>query len=147
LKLSQISFVLDGEFMNTETITFSIAVNPAPPPTNPFSVTDASGDVLTDGETITLLPETVGILDPGQVLFEVKGGTPPYTYQIVSGSLPEYSGPSDGLSKVVNSDGSETVSLSGTPSAPSPTGGNSFAIQISDSAGSSVVLGTKAARK
>lgn len=108
-----------------ETLNFALTVNPSQQ--NPLVVKDANGNVLADGANVTLIPETVGVADPGQVLFTVSGGTAPYSFSISSGAPPV----GDQLKSTVNADGSETVSLSGTPTT---AGASAFAIAVSDSA-------------
>lgn len=119
--------------MSKETINFSLTVNAATPA---LVVVDAKGNPLADGDSVSLQNETVGVADPGQTLFTVSGGVPPYNFALASGSLP----PGDSLNAVTNSDGSESVVLEGTPTA---AGTDSFAVTVSDSAGASVTVGTK----
>jgi hypothetical protein len=121
------SFNIRGEIVMTETINFTLSVNPGTPP-NPLVITDANGNILSDGSTVALNPETVGVPDPGQVLFNVAKGVPPYSFALVPAG---FIIPGDAFSSVVNTDTSETVSLSGTPTTAGPV---SFAIAVSDSA-------------
>ena len=119
--------------MAQETINFSLTVNPS---TSALKVVDANGNTLNDGDSVTLTPETVGVADPGQELLTVSGGTPPYNFSVVSGAIPN----GDSLSSVTNADGSETVSIEGTPTA---AGTATFAVQVSDSAGASKTVTAK----
>ena len=121
--------------MSQETLNFALTVNPSTPPPPALVVTDANGNPLADGANVTLTAETVGVADPGQVLFKVSGGVPPYNYALTAGSVP----PGDQLQNVQNPDGSETVTISGTPTA---AGSAQFSIQVSDSAGQSQTVGT-----
>lgn len=108
------------------TINFSLSVNPAVTPPTPLTLEDGNGNPLTNGESVTLTAETVGVADPGQVLFKVSGGTPPYNYEVASGSIPA----GDTVAAAVNPDGSETVTLAGTPSV---AGASTFAVNVADS--------------
>jgi hypothetical protein len=115
--------ILEGETMSQENINVNLQVNPA---IAALTLKDANGKVLADGDTITLSPETVGTTDPGQVLFNVSGGQPPYSFALSSGAIPA----GDVLSSTQNADGSETVTIAGTPST---AGANAFAVTVSDS--------------
>jgi hypothetical protein len=118
--------ILEGETMSQETVNFSLTVNPA---AAPLTVKDAAGNTVPDGGSVTLAAETVGVADPGQIVLVVSGGVAPYTFALTPGSaLP----PGDQLNSTLNADGSETVTLSGTPTT---AGANTFALLISDSAG------------
>jgi len=119
--------------MAEETINFSITVNPATPA---LVVVDGNGNPLANGAQVTLQPETVGVDDPGQTLFTVSGGVPPYSYT-VAGTVPA----GDSISSVQNTNGSETVEISGTPTT---AGSDTFSVTVSDSAGQSVTVGTGA---
>lgn len=121
--------------MSQETINFLLSVNPSVPA---LLVVDASGNVLADGASITLQPETVGVVDPGQTLFTVSKGVVPYNFALASGSIPT----GDTLTSTQNADGSETVTIEGTPTT---AGASSFAVTISDSAGNSVTVNAKKA--
>lgn len=110
-----------------ETLNFKLSVQPGQTQ-NPLVVKDANGNVLADGASVSLVAETVGVPDPGQTLFTVSGGTPPYSFSISSPTQPPLG---DSLESVVNADGSETVLLAGTPSV---AGDSSFSIDVSDSA-------------
>ena len=116
-----------------ETINFTLAVNAV---SKPFTVLDSTGNPLADGDTVALQVQTVGVLDPGQVLFTVSGGTPPFNFALASGSIPD----GDTINSVDNSDGSETVSIEGTPTT---AGEDDFAVTVSDAAGASMTIGTK----
>lgn len=122
--------------MANETINFTLSVQSVTPP--PLVVVDAAGNPLADGATVALQPETVGVADPGQVLFTVSGGTAPYTFTLASGAIPD----GDQLSSVDNADGSETVSISGTPTTPGPA---VFAIMVADAAGVTKTVSAKKA--
>jgi hypothetical protein len=120
-------FNIEGEIAMKETINFTLQVNPGTTPPPAFLIVDANGGALTDGTTVALTAETVGVADPGQVLFTVSGGVAPYSFALVpAGSTP----PGDVISSVVNADGSETVSLAGTPTTAGPL---TFGIDVSDS--------------
>jgi hypothetical protein len=126
--------------MTTLNLNFQITVNPpAAPPPPPLLLMDGNGNPLSNGQTINLQPETVGVEDGGQVLFTIKGGVAPYSYQTDEGAMPA----GDSFSKQANADGSETVFLEGTPSASGPF---SFSIQITDSAGQSVTVASQPAQ-
>jgi hypothetical protein len=130
---------LEGEAMSSQPIVvnFELTVNPATtPPPSPLQLVDGNDNPITDGETITLSDETVGTADPGQVLFTAKDGVPPYNYSITSGAIPA----GDELSATTNADGSETVSISGTPEA---DGAANFAVTVTDSSGASVTAQVK----
>jgi len=119
--------------MAQETINFSITVNPT---AQALKVVDANGNVLPDGASVTLKAQQVGVADPGQVLFVVSGGTSPYNFALASGSIPA----GDSLTSVVNADTSETVSIEGTPTA---AGDSTFAVTVSDSAGTTTTVAAK----
>ena len=119
--------------MAQETINFSLTVNPS---TQALKVVDGNGNVLNDGDSVTLQPQTVGVADPGQELFTVSGGTPPYNFSVASGAIPN----GDSLSSVTNADGSETVSIEGTPTS---AGASTFAVTVSDSAGAAKTVTAK----
>lgn len=119
--------------MAQETINFSLTVNPS---TQALVIVDANGNILADGDSVTLTPQTVGVNDQGQTLFSVSGGTAPYSFEVSSGSIPD----GDSLSSTVNADGSETVTIEGTPTT---AGTNIFAITVSDSAGASKTVKAK----
>lgn len=123
-----------GEIMANETINFSLTVNPSTAP--PLSLVDGNGNPLADGASVTLQPQTVGVADPGQVLFTVSGGTPPYTFNLASGQIPD----GDQLTSTQNADGSETVSIEGTPTTPGPA---TFAVMVADTAGKSQSVSAK----
>ncbi len=118
--------------MAGETLNFAVSVKEA---AQSLKVVDADGNVLADGDSVTLKDETVGVADE-QTLFTVSGGTPPYSFSLASGSLPD----GDSLQSTENADGSETVTLEGTPTT---AGDSTFAVAVSDSAGSSVTLSAK----
>jgi hypothetical protein len=126
------NFCISGDIMANETINFSISVNPA---AKPFAIVDANGNPLNDGDSVTLEPQTVGV-DSSQTLLTVSGGTPPYSFSVSSGAVPD----GDSLNSTENSDGSETVTLDGTPTTP---GASTFALAISDSAGATAKVTAK----
>jgi hypothetical protein len=102
--------------------TFTINIAPAVTPPNPLTLTPPSG-ALPDGQVGVALTEEVTV---------VSGGTPPYTFQVSAGAVP------DGLSlsSVENADGTETVNLEGTPTTASTPGTpDSFDLQVTDSLG------------
>jgi len=120
--------------MTQETVNVSITVNPA---AKPFLVVDAAGNTVSDGGSIALAAETVGVADPGQTVVVLSGGTAPYNVALAAGSaLPD----GDHLDSTVNADGSETVILSGTPTT---AGADSFSLMLSDSAGAAVQVSAR----
>lgn len=130
MKEKEFKFCFEGEIAMKETVNISVSVNPA---SAPLTIVDVNGNPVADGGSITATPETVGVADT-QVLFTVKGGTQPYAFSVSSGSVP--AGVS--LSSVINADGSETVTMSGTPTT---AGAASFAITVADSSGASARVG------
>lgn len=134
MKQYHFKFELEGEIMSEETLNISLTVNSA---SQPFQLTDAEGNVLADGDDITLSPETVGVADPGQLICIASGGTAPYSVELESGALPV----GDQIDETDNGDGSTSFSISGTPTA---AGDNEFALTFSDSAGNAVTLKSKA---
>ena len=125
---------LEGEIMANETLNFSITVNPST--AGPLVVVDKDGNPLADGASVTLQPQTVGVADAGQVMFTVSGGQPPYSFNLASGTIP----PGDQLTSVTNADGSETVSIEGTPTTSGPS---TFAILVADSMGKTSSVSAK----
>jgi hypothetical protein len=126
--------ILEGETMTQETVNVSITVNPA---TKPFLVVDAAGNPVLDGGSVTLSAETVGVADPGQTVVVLSGGVPPYTVALAAGAtIPA----GDQLNSTVNADGSETVTLSGTPTT---AGAAAFGLVLSDSAGAAVQVAAR----
>lgn len=123
--------------MASEIVNFTITVNAATPPPPALTVVDANGNPA-EGETITLEPETVGVDDPGQLLFTVSGGVPPYTVTIGSGGYPA----GDQITSQANADGSVSYYLEGTPTNP---GNDPFSVTITDSAGTSAQVAKKKA--
>jgi hypothetical protein len=113
----------EGETMTQLTVTFSVDVQQGA--ATPLTVKDPTGAPLTDGQSVTLSPETVGVQSSVE-LFTVSGGTAPYNFSVATGQLP----PGMSLSSVANADGSETVDLSGTPTT---AGTSTFGVLISDS--------------
>jgi hypothetical protein len=136
VKAIQFEVCVKGETMSQESINFSIVVNPPTQPPPALTVVDGSGNPITDGADITLQPETVGVADPGQTLFTVSGGVPPYSFVLESGAYPD----GDVASSQENADGSETVVLEGTPTTAETS---DFAITVSDSAGNTVIVNAK----
>jgi len=120
----KLELFLEGEFQMQQGLNVTLQVNPATAPG--LVVTDANGNPLADGATVALVAETVGVADPGQVVFNVSGGTAPYNFALSSGALPA----GDSLSANTNADGSETVSISGIPTV---AGAAAFSLAISDS--------------
>jgi len=118
--------------MANETINFSISVNPV---AKPFTLTDANGNTLADGDNVTLESQTVGV-ESSQTMVEVSGGTPPYSFSVSSGAVPD----GDSLNSTENPDGSETVTLDGTPTSAGPS---TFSLAISDSAGATAKVSAK----
>lgn len=133
MKPVKFKLCLKGELMSQETISVSISVKSAQAA---LVVTDAQGNNVADGGNVTLVPETVGVADPGQVVVSVSGGQPPYNFSLSSGSLPD----GDSLSSTINADGSETVTLEGTPTT---AGDVSFGLLIADSAGATANVTAK----
>lgn len=120
----KVELELEGELDPMDPVlNVTIQVNPA---VSPLVITDANGNVLADGATVALQAETVGVADPGQVIFKAAGGVPPYNFVLASGALPQ----GDQITSVTNQDSSETVSLSGTPTA---AGASAFSLLITDS--------------
>src|SRR5207302_10644631 len=97
-------------------------------------VTNAAGSVTSNAATLTVNPApslqiTTTSLPSGQVQtpysasLQATGGTPPYTWSVISGQLP------NGLS-LLSSNGT----ISGTPTL---SGTSTFTIQVNDNAGGS----------
>lgn len=118
--------------MASETLNFAVTVSAA---ANPLVIMDADGNILTDGENITLPDMTVGVV-VNEELFSVSGGTAPYNFSVASGAIPD----GTSLQSTVNPDNSETVTLEGTPTT---LGTDNFSITVSDSAGASAKLTAK----
>jgi hypothetical protein len=96
------------------TVTFSVHVGPQAPPPPPALAVTPSGGSLPD--------ETVGS-DLGQEkIADISGGTPPYSPQVVNGSLPP------GTSLVLDSTGT-SLELEGAPTA---EGDYSFDVEVDD---------------
>jgi len=125
------TLALEGEIMSQETLNFTLAVNGGGGG-NPLVVVDANGAVLADGATVPLAAETVGTANPGEKLFTVSGGVAPYTFAVSAGAVP----PGMDLTSTVNPDGSETVSLEGTPTTANATA--TFSVTVSDAAGATL---------
>lgn len=105
----------------------------AGPYTFAVKATDSTGGSATGGFSMTILPPpltlnapsplatgTVTVPYPTQT-FSATGGTPSYTFTVSNGSLPA------GLTL------SSTGSISGTPTAATPSGGASFTVTATDS--------------
>lgn len=119
--------------MAGETINFAVTVTGTVPP--PLQIVDAEGNVLTDGENVSLPDLAVGTA-ANEVLFTVSGGQAPYNFSVSSGAVPD----GTDLNSVVNQDTSETVTLEGTPTTAETS---AFSIAISDSAGTTKTLSAK----
>jgi len=96
--------------------SFSVIVNPG---SVPLTMTPQGGN---------LPDETQGTADAGDLVCVVSGGQLPYTFAVTQGSLP----PGMQLVGSTNPDGSETVSISGTPT---QSGAFSFELTVTDAAG------------
>lgn len=112
--------------MASQSATFTVTVKggtPPPPPPPALTLTPTGG---------ALPDETVGT-PVTDLVTVVSGGTPPYDFAVSNGALP------DGLSlnATTNTDGSETLSLEGTPTT---AGDYAFDITVSDAAGASAVV-------
>jgi large repetitive protein len=118
------NFSVKGKVMAGETINFTVSVKAG---AAPLTIKDAAGNVLKDGDTVPLPAETVGVADPGSVLLNVSGGTSPYNFAVSSGAVPA----GMTLNSTIGADGSETVTLSGTPTV---AGDDAFALNVTDSA-------------
>jgi hypothetical protein len=105
----------------TQNASFTVVVKPpaapAAPPPSPLTITQ-NGANLPD--------EQAAAATTGDLVCKVSGGTPPYKFQLTGGQLP----PGMGLSGQPNDDGSLSVFIEGTPSAP---GAFNFALTITDS--------------
>jgi hypothetical protein len=123
---------IQGDIMANETINFSLSVNPA---AKPLTLVDANGNELHDGDNVALQDQTVGV-ESSQTVVVVSGGTPPYSFAVASGAVPD----GDALNSTENADGSETVTLDGTPTT---TGPATFALTVSDSAGTTAKVTAK----
>jgi hypothetical protein len=126
---------LEGKIMAGETINIGVTVNPEP---QPFTVEDANGNLVSDGGSITLNAETVGVNDPGQTVVSISGGTQPYTASLANGS----SAP-DGMELTLDETGT-IVQLEGTPTT---AGDDSFSVTVQDSAGASVTASARSKKK
>jgi hypothetical protein len=127
---------VEGELdsMTTLNASFTVVVKPATPPPNPLTLTPNGGN---------LPDEKVGAVDAGDTVCVVSGGTPfppkdaagnpqsPYQFAIAGGQVP----PGMTLGSVTNADGSETVSIAGTPTGSGPF---SFGLAVTDAAGATV---------
>ncbi len=115
-----------------ETLNFSLTVNPA---VEALKIVDAQGNVLEDGASVDLQPQTVGV-ESTQVLFTVSGGTAPYVFSLTAGTIPN----GDTINSTVNADSSETVTIEGTPTTEETA---DFSITVADAAGASRTLAAK----
>jgi hypothetical protein len=123
---------IKGEIMASETINFAVTVSAA---ANQLTLTDPNGNVLTDGESVTLPDLAVGTA-ANEELFVVSGGTAPYNFSVGSGAVPD----GTSLNSTVNADNTETVTLEGTPTTAQTS---DFSITVTDSAGASTKLTAK----
>jgi hypothetical protein len=107
---------IEGDLPMDQQATFTVTVGSTPPPP-PLTLTP-------DGGALDQL--TVGVA-ASEVVTVVSGGTSPYNFAISSGAPP------DGmtLNTESNVDGSETITLDGTPST---VGDFSFDLDVTDSA-------------
>lgn len=112
--------------MTTVNASFTVVVAPATTP-NPLTITPNGGN---------LPGETVGTADAGDVVCVVSGGTAPYSFNVTGGQVP----PGMSLGSVSNADGSETVTIAGTPTTPGPF---SFVLSVTDSAGATAATQVK----
>lgn len=103
--------------------TFTIKVNAAA--NNP--VLTPNGGALGEAAVGVAVDETVTV---------VSGGTPPYSFAVTAGAVP------DGLAlnSVVNPDGTETVTIDGTPTT---AGDASFELTVTDAAGATAKASVK----
>lgn len=120
----KICFEGDVEPMSTVTGSFTVTVATA---ANPLTMTPQGGN---------LPNETVGVPVTGDIVATVSGGTAPYTFSITGGTLP----PGMSLASTQNADGSETITIEGTPT---QSGAFSFNLTVVDAAGTSVTLAAK----
>lgn len=120
-------------------VAFKSGAPPPPPPPPPPQTCTATGTVTVNGQTVppltmlsafTMPQATVGTAYSQSVgtAAQVSGGVTPYTYAIISGSLPA------GLS--MNSAGT----VSGTPTT---AGTSTFGVQVTDSSGTAIVFEMK----
>jgi len=107
--------------MSQQSASFTVTVQPGTPPPPPLTLTPNGGN---------LPDETVGVADQGDVVCVVSGGTAPYSFSISAGSKP----PGMDLVSTQNPDGSETITIEGTPT---QSGAYSFVLTVTDSAGTS----------
>jgi large repetitive protein len=120
---------IEGEIEGMATInaSYTVTVAPAVPPPNPLTITPNGGN---------LPSEQVGVADSGDVVGVVTGGTPPYTFEVTGGQLP----PGMSLSSSENPDGSEIVTIDGTPT---QSGAFNFSLSVTDSAGATATATVK----
>jgi putative Ig domain-containing protein len=138
-----ISFGMQQPFykLTGAAVAYSAGGTPPPPPPPPpppqtctgtatMTVNGVTPPALTMLSSFTMPTATVGTAYSASVgtAAQVSGGTPPYTYAIISGALPV------GLS--MNSAGT----VSGTPTT---AGTSTFGVQVTDSSGTAVVLDMK----
>ena len=110
--------------MAQQTVTFTVTVKSSTPPPNPLVITPPGGQ---------LPDETVGTGVNDKVA-DISGGQPPYDVQVTKGALPS----GTNLNSTTNADGSETLTLEGTPDTP---GNVSFDLTVTDAAGASATTG------
>jgi hypothetical protein len=120
---------VEGEFdsMTTVNASFTVVVKPAIQPPPPLLLTPNGGN---------LPDEQVGSVDAGDIVCVVSGGVSPYTFAIAGGQVP----PGMNLGSVNNPDGSETVTIAGTPTQSGPF---SFVLAVSDAAGATASAAVK----
>lgn len=110
--------------MASQTATFTVTVKAA---AQPLTLNPNGG---------TLPDETVGVAVAGDLVTTVSGGQPPYTFAISAGSLP----PGMSLAATSNPDGSETITIEGTPT---QAGSGSFDLTVTDAAGATKTASSK----
>jgi hypothetical protein len=128
---------IEGKIMSGQTNTFTVSVKAQTTP--PLVVKDAAGNELADGESVALPDETVGTL-VNDVVANVSGGKPPYTFSIAAGAVPS----GTDLNSTTEADGSETVSIEGTPDTAEDA---SFDLAIADSSTPAKTAKVKAKNK
>ena len=122
-------FHIEGELEMNQSATFTVSVASAGPA--PLTLTPDGG---------SLPPETVGVAVSGDVVTVVSGGVAPYGFAVTGGAVP------DGMSleSETNADGTETVTLTGTPTT---AGDFSFDLQVTDSAPTPATVTVRAVKK
>jgi large repetitive protein len=106
--------------------SFTVTVAPGTPPPPVLTMTPPGGN---------LPGETQGTADgpPGDVVCTVSGGQGPYQFAVTAGSLP----PGMQLFSTTNADGSETITIAGTPT---QSGAFSFTLTVTDAAANTASL-------